>query len=119
MTEKKRNVILTHIKPSEQILYLSLILQYSQIWVFPNEPQENVQHESDRTLTQICVKKKYRKKECNQIFQNITNMLQNTYYKLLEQKRAKILFLIEIKQSQHFEYTSCISGTGNLGAPSS
>ena len=62
---------------------LSLILQYSQNWLIPNEPQKHEKYETDRILTQKYVNKKYRRKY-NLILKNITT-LQNTYYKLLEQ----------------------------------
>ena len=71
---------------TEQILYLSLILQYSQNWLVPNEPQKHEKHETDRILTQKCVKKKYRKEKCNLISQNTTKTLQSNCYKLIKQK---------------------------------
>ena len=65
--------------------YLSLILQHSQNWLVPTEPQKYEKHKTDRTLTQRYVKKKYRRK--NQFnFKKYNNTLQNTYYKLIEQK---------------------------------
>ena len=66
------------------LLYLSL-LQYSEHWLVPNKQQEHVKHETDRMLTQNKLKRNEDKKY-DLILQNITKVLQNTYYKLIEKK---------------------------------
>ena len=51
----------------------------------PTKPQKHEKHETDRILTQRYVKKKYRRKKQSN-FKKYKNTLQNTYYKLIEQK---------------------------------
>ena len=51
----------------------------------PTKPQKHEKHETDRILTQRYVKKKYRRKKQSK-FKKYNNTLQNTYYKLIEQK---------------------------------
>ena len=64
------------------MFYLSLILQHSQNWLVPSEPQKHEKHETDRILTQKYVKK-YRRK-CNLIFlKKITK-----HYKILIKNKS-------------------------------
>lgn len=51
----------------------------------PNEPQEQVKHETDKILTRKQVKNTYRKKNQSN-FSKYNKKVKNNYYKLINQK---------------------------------